>query len=78
METSERPWLDVPVLDFVWQQRYEFYESDERSSLGKISFVDRNGIYSGGESLVAHGVAADREESDFYASAASLSSSSNE
>jgi hypothetical protein len=44
------PYLDIPVLNLTFSQKYEFYEADERTSISKITFADRNGILRGGTS----------------------------
>ena len=44
--------MDVPVLTFQFDQRYEFYELDEQTSIAKVVYADKNGIYRGGTSML--------------------------
>eukprot|EP00392_Amoebophrya_sp_AT5.2_P013971 g14104.t1 len=48
--SGERPFLDLPVMNFDWTQRIEFYEEDDMSSLAKISWTDKLGLHFGGTS----------------------------
>lgn len=46
----ENPALDLPALKLDIGHRIEFYESDNKTSLGKIAWRDLNGLHFGGES----------------------------
>ena len=44
---GEPPFIDVPALKFTWEQQIQFYEEDEKTVIGKISWVDKNGMHFG-------------------------------
>ena len=47
---STAPVWDLPALQLQFGQTIEFYEADNRSSLAKIEWKDKNGIHFGGTS----------------------------
>lgn len=47
---GEPPVLDLPAVEFDMIQKIEFYERENKSSLAKIEWRDRNGLHYGGTS----------------------------
>lgn len=42
--------VDVPALQFHFDQNIQFYEADSRSAVAKIEWRDRNGMHFGATS----------------------------
>ena len=50
MEGISKKW-DIPAIDFKYEQKFEFYEEDGKSSLSKIEIRDKHGLNFGMTSL---------------------------